>query len=132
MTINTFVLTSIFAIALLGPSGGVDSALAASEDPAIVSELKVTTLSTMLTEFRGGGEWGFAALVEADGQTILFDTGMRPDTVLKNAEELGVDLSSVDTVILSHNHFVLPVKNIVSSLIPSFRRLFSASSVGAK
>lgn len=78
---------------------------AVSEEPAVVSDLRVTTLSTMLTEFRGVGEWGFAALVEADGHTILFDTGMRPDTVLKNAEELGVDLSSVDTVILSHNHF---------------------------
>ena len=105
MTINAPVLGSILAIVLLGPLGGVESALAASEDPAIVSELKVTTLSTMLTEFRGVGEWGFAALVEADGHTILFDTGMRPDTVLKNAEELGIDLSSVDTVILSHNHF---------------------------
>ena len=59
----------------------------------------------MLTEFRGVGEWGFAALVEADGYRVLFDTGMRPDTVLKNAAELGIDLSTVDAVILSHNHF---------------------------
>ena len=43
----------------------------------------------MLTEFRGVGEWGYAALVEADGHRLLFDTGARPDTVLKNAEELG-------------------------------------------
>jgi 7,8-dihydropterin-6-yl-methyl-4-(beta-D-ribofuranosyl)aminobenzene 5'-phosphate synthase len=71
----------------------------------VVTDLKVTTLSTMLTELRGVGEWGYAALIEADGQTILFDTGMRPDTVLKNADELGIDLSTVDTVILSHNHF---------------------------
>ena len=76
-----------------------------AEGPPTVSDLKITTLSTMLTEFRGVGEWGFAALVEADGHTILFDTGMRPDTVLDNATELGIDLSTVDTVILSHNHF---------------------------
>lgn len=78
---------------------------AVGEEPAVVSDLRVTTLSTMLTEFRGVGEWGFAALVEADGYKVLFDTGMRPDTVLKNAAELGLDLSTVDTVILSHNHF---------------------------
>jgi 7,8-dihydropterin-6-yl-methyl-4-(beta-D-ribofuranosyl)aminobenzene 5'-phosphate synthase len=59
----------------------------------------------MLTEIRGVGEWGFAALIEADGHTVLLDTGARPDTVLKNAEELGIDLSVVDTVILTHNHW---------------------------
>ena len=81
------------------------SAVAKGEKLAVVSELRVTTLSTMLTEFRGVGEWGFAALVEADGHTVLIDTGARPDTVLKNAEELGIDLSAVDTVILTHNHW---------------------------
>ena len=35
----------------------------------------------------GIGEWGFAAIVEVDGQRILFDTGARPDTVLKNDDE---------------------------------------------
>ncbi len=77
----------------------------AAEEPAVVSELKITTLSTMLTELRGVGEWGYAALIEADGHTVLFDTGERPETVLKNAAELGIDLSTVDTVILTHNHF---------------------------
>jgi 7,8-dihydropterin-6-yl-methyl-4-(beta-D-ribofuranosyl)aminobenzene 5'-phosphate synthase len=70
-----------------------------------VTELKITTLSTMLTEFRGVGEWGYAALIEVDGHQILFDTGARPNTVLKNAAELGIDLSTVDTVILSHHHW---------------------------
>ncbi|WP_196137898.1 MBL fold metallo-hydrolase [Aliikangiella sp. G2MR2-5] len=68
-----------------------------------VSELKVTTLSTMLAN-RGIGEWGYSALIEVDGRKILFDTGYRPQTVLQNAKELGVDLSEVEDVILSHNH----------------------------
>ena len=80
-------------------------AFVTAEEPAVVSDLKVTTLSTMLTELRGVGEWGYSALIEADGYTVLFDTGERPETVLKNARELGIDLSTVDTVILSHNHF---------------------------
>jgi len=71
--------------------------------PNSVSGLKVTTLSTMLAS-RGIGEWGYAALVEVDGNQILFDTGYRPQTVLQNAKELGVDLSRVEHVILSHNH----------------------------
>jgi 7,8-dihydropterin-6-yl-methyl-4-(beta-D-ribofuranosyl)aminobenzene 5'-phosphate synthase len=68
-----------------------------------VKSLRVTVLSTMLAE-EGIGEWGFAALVEADGRRILFDTGYRPNTVLQNAQELGIDLSGITDVILSHNH----------------------------
>lgn len=70
---------------------------------ARVTKLRVHILSTMLAD-HGIGEWGFAALVEADGHRILFDTGFRPDTVLTNARELGVDLSDVTDVILSHHH----------------------------
>jgi 7,8-dihydropterin-6-yl-methyl-4-(beta-D-ribofuranosyl)aminobenzene 5'-phosphate synthase len=58
----------------------------------------------MLADSRGIGEWGFSALVEADGHRLLFDTGARPETVLRNAEELGVDLADVSEVVLSHHH----------------------------
>ncbi|MTI38895.1 MBL fold metallo-hydrolase [Fulvivirga lutimaris] len=68
-----------------------------------VSSLKVTTLSTMLAN-SGIGEWGYAALIEVDGKKLLFDTGSKHDTVLKNARDLGVDLSVVEDVFLSHNH----------------------------
>lgn len=50
------------------------------------------------------GEWGFAALLEADGFRVLYDAGYRPETVLRNAEELGVELASVKDVVLSPNH----------------------------
>jgi 7,8-dihydropterin-6-yl-methyl-4-(beta-D-ribofuranosyl)aminobenzene 5'-phosphate synthase len=65
--------------------------------------VKITILSTMLAD-AGMGEWGFAALVEVDGRKFLFDTGAYPDTVLRNAETLHLDLSTVTDVILSHNH----------------------------
>jgi len=68
-----------------------------------VRDLEITVLSTKLAP-RGIGEWGFAALVEADGQRILFDTGARRDTVLRNAKTLGIDLESVPLVVLSHHH----------------------------
>ena len=64
----------------------------------------VRILSTMLADDSGFGEWGFAALVTVDGYPILFDTGAHPDTVLRNAKLLKVDLSSAADVILSHNH----------------------------
>ena len=54
-------------------------------------------------------EHGFAALVtvrRADRTTsLLFDTGMSPDAMVINADRLGVDLSAVQGVVLSHGHF---------------------------
>lgn len=70
---------------------------------AQIHALKVTILSTMLSD-DNIGEWGFSALVEADGYRVLVDTGARPETVLQNARELKVDLSTVTDVILTHNH----------------------------
>ena len=73
-------------------------------------DLKITILSTMLADAAGTdaystlGEWGFAALVEVGGGQYLYDTGYHPDVVASNAASLGIDLSSVTTVILSHNH----------------------------
>ena len=70
---------------------------------AQVKQLKVTILSTMLAD-EGIGEWGFAALVEADGHRLLVDTGARPETVLSNLHDLKIDLSDVKEVVLTHNH----------------------------
>lgn len=78
--------------------------LAAPADDARVHSLQVRILSTMLTADEGYGEWGFSALVVADGHKILFDTGAHPDTVLKNAQALKIDLADVPDVILSHFH----------------------------
>lgn len=65
--------------------------------------LAITILSTTDAPV-GQGEWGFAALVEVDGHRILFDTGARPKTVLLNAEALGIELTGIPTVVLSHHH----------------------------
>src|SRR5208282_1546949 len=74
--------------------------------PAQIHALKVTLLSTMLVgSTTGMGEWGFSALVEADGHRVLLDTGAHPDTVLQNARDLKIDLSDVREVILTHNHW---------------------------
>lgn len=74
---------------------------------AKVESLRITLLSTNLAGNPGEGgigEWGFSALVEADGHKVLFDTGHRADTVLNNARELKIDLSDVTDVVLSHHH----------------------------
>jgi 7,8-dihydropterin-6-yl-methyl-4-(beta-D-ribofuranosyl)aminobenzene 5'-phosphate synthase len=92
---------ALVALAVLG------SLTASTPIPASESKprsVKVTVLSTMLADVNGIGEWGFAALVEVDGYRLLFDTGAREETVLRNAAELKVDLADVTDVVLSHNH----------------------------
>ncbi|MDX2152321.1 MAG: MBL fold metallo-hydrolase [Bryobacteraceae bacterium] len=89
---------------LLCAAKGAPSVGAQAPAPRRVRSLRVTVLTTMLADGRGIGEWGFAALVEADGRRILFDTGARPDTIVINSRELGVDLKGIPDVVLSHNH----------------------------
>jgi 7,8-dihydropterin-6-yl-methyl-4-(beta-D-ribofuranosyl)aminobenzene 5'-phosphate synthase len=65
---------------------------------------EITILSTMVANLTGEGEWGFSALIQTEQEAILFDTGFKPDTVLKNAETLGLNLGKVQKVILTHFH----------------------------
>ncbi len=47
---------------------------------------------------------GLSLYIETEKHRLLFDLGP-DDTLLKNAEKLGIDLGQVDTVIVSHGHF---------------------------
>lgn len=94
-------MARLIVVVSLFSGGGPLSAQSAK--PVQVQKLKITILSTMLSD-DGVGEWGFAALVEADGHRILEDTGARPETVLTNVRELNLDLSDVREVVLTHNH----------------------------
>ena len=49
-------------------------------------------------------DWGFSALVEHDGKRILFDTGNNAAAFEHNVKALGVDLSKLDFVVISHRH----------------------------
>src|ERR1700754_3799255 len=71
---------------------------------------------TAAPQFEGGktsagmvAEHGFAALVTVQrGGTetkLLFDTGLSPHAMVTNADRLGIDLSDVHGVVLSHGHF---------------------------
>jgi 7,8-dihydropterin-6-yl-methyl-4-(beta-D-ribofuranosyl)aminobenzene 5'-phosphate synthase len=48
--------------------------------------------------------WGFSALVEFAGKRILFDTGGNAAILEDNVKALGVDLSKLDFVVISHRH----------------------------
>ncbi len=48
--------------------------------------------------------WGFSCLVRGLEKVILFDTGAKGPILVENARHLGVKLSEVDIVVLSHAH----------------------------
>lgn len=48
--------------------------------------------------------WGFAALVEYQDHTLLFDTGGVGLTLMENMRVLGIDPGKIETVVLSHAH----------------------------
>jgi 7,8-dihydropterin-6-yl-methyl-4-(beta-D-ribofuranosyl)aminobenzene 5'-phosphate synthase len=67
-------------------------------------------------QFQGGSttvglmaEHGFSALVSVrrgtTTTTLLFDTGLSPNAMITNADRLGIALSDVQGVVLSHGHF---------------------------
>ncbi len=67
--------------------------------------LKITTLSdnsTGLGTFLA--EWGLSILVETAETKILFDTG-QSIAASHNADLLGIDLSKINRIVLSHGHY---------------------------
>src|SRR5271156_5705988 len=72
-------------------------------------------------------DWGFSALVEHNGKRILFDTGNNAAIFEHNVKALGVDLTKLDFVVISHRHadhttglrYVLSVNPNVTVYVPS-------------
>jgi 7,8-dihydropterin-6-yl-methyl-4-(beta-D-ribofuranosyl)aminobenzene 5'-phosphate synthase len=54
-------------------------------------------------------EHGFSALVTVrrgtESRSLLLDTGITPDGMTTNADRLGIDLTTIETVVLSHGHY---------------------------
>jgi len=67
--------------------------------------LRITILSDNTAVGRGvRGEHGLAFWIEMDAHRVLFDTGQGL-VLADNAHALGVDLGSMEAVVLSHGHY---------------------------
>ncbi len=81
-------------------------------------------------------DWGFAALVEYGGRRILFDTGNDAAIFERNVKSLGVDLTKLDAVVISHRHgdhttglgFLLELNPDVSISAPEEGAFFKSSN----
>jgi 7,8-dihydropterin-6-yl-methyl-4-(beta-D-ribofuranosyl)aminobenzene 5'-phosphate synthase len=66
-------------------------------------EIKVSTLSENTALHGYIGEYGLSLFIEADNKRILFDTGLS-FSAYHNAQIMGIDLTKVDCIVLSHGH----------------------------
>lgn len=51
------------------------------------------------------GSWGFAALIQTNRETLLFDTGWDGPLLLENIKKLNIDPAGIRKLILSHQHW---------------------------
>ena len=51
-----------------------------------------------------GTGWGYAAVIEFQGHTVLFDTGADGPTLMGNLRALGFDPREIEAAVLSHAH----------------------------
>ena len=65
--------------------------------------ISITTLSENTANYGFIAEWGLSILVEVDGLKVLMDTGLSFSAV-HNAQLMGVDLSTINKVVISHGH----------------------------
>jgi len=69
----------------------------------------VVRITTLVEDTRGEdsalkNEHGLSFLIEKEGHSLLFDTG-QSDALLYNAQQLEIELSSLEYVVLSHGHY---------------------------
>jgi 7,8-dihydropterin-6-yl-methyl-4-(beta-D-ribofuranosyl)aminobenzene 5'-phosphate synthase len=64
-------------------------------------EVKIVFDNTNLNEKFIPG-WGFSCLVD---KTVLFDTGEKWECISENMENLGIELSKIKKVVISHDHW---------------------------
>ena len=66
--------------------------------------MKITALTENTSKNNLPSEHGLSLYIETENNTILFDTG-QSGLFSENAKKLGLDLSSVDIMVLSHGHY---------------------------
>ncbi|MFC1847835.1 MBL fold metallo-hydrolase [Chloroflexota bacterium] len=65
--------------------------------------IRITTLTENTAQLGFLAEWGLSILVETESSKVMLDTGLGTSTTY-NADLMGIDLSTIDKIVLSHAH----------------------------
>jgi 7,8-dihydropterin-6-yl-methyl-4-(beta-D-ribofuranosyl)aminobenzene 5'-phosphate synthase len=98
-----FALSYLLTAILHAPSGR-----AATDASPVASEPSKAEITILYDAFGKPSamtkDWGFSALIEYRGKRILFDTGNNADIFAHNVKAKGIDLTTLDFVVVSHRH----------------------------
>ena len=98
-----FTLSCLLIVILYAPSGR-----AAMDEPPVTSEPSKAEITVLYDAFGKPSamkkDWGFSALIEYRGKRILFDTGNNAEIFAHNVKAKGIDLATLDFVVVSHRH----------------------------
>jgi len=75
-----------------------------------IKSLKFTTLAENLVMAGGLGQWGFSLLMEVEDargrdRKVMMDTATIPEGLFHNIKHMELDISDLDCLVLSHNHY---------------------------
>ncbi|PCN50206.1 MBL fold metallo-hydrolase [Candidatus Geothermarchaeota archaeon ex4572_27] len=103
LTVATIFVYSLFAVEMEGDMLATSKVMRGIGE---VERLKLVVLVDNSADPSGRclSAWGLSIYVEADGRRILFDTGPSPRILRHNAEALGINISEIDAVVISHAH----------------------------
>jgi 7,8-dihydropterin-6-yl-methyl-4-(beta-D-ribofuranosyl)aminobenzene 5'-phosphate synthase len=104
MKVGTLLsLNCLLTVILYSPSGW-----AATDASPVASEPNKAEITVLYDAFGKPSamkkDWGFSALIEYRGKRILFDTGNNADIFAHNVKAKGIDLTTLDFVVISHRH----------------------------
>jgi 7,8-dihydropterin-6-yl-methyl-4-(beta-D-ribofuranosyl)aminobenzene 5'-phosphate synthase len=98
-----FGLSCLLAATLCARSSWV-----AADEPPVTSEPTKPEITILYDAFGKPSamkkDWGFSALIKYRGKRILFDTGNNAEIFAHNVKAKGIDLTTLDFVVVSHRH----------------------------
>ncbi len=100
-TLFFFFLMIVFLLTMHSREGNIAMHLSNT------SSVKTTKIIVIVDNIADKGlrkAWGLSIYLEVDGHRLLFDTGPSPGVLEYNAKRLGIDLSKVEAVVISHEH----------------------------
>ena len=110
MRTRMMVWLSLFAVLVVVASPAADPEL----------EIRVIYDNTSARE-DVPADWGFSSVVTFRGRRALFDSGTKPDLFLSNLKKMGVEPSSIETAMISHEH--PDHRNGVNELYPLYPKM---------
>lgn len=106
MMISLFLALLIFAIILSFVQ--MQQIKEHKERRVKISEVRNLKVTVIVDNNPGKKElttsWGISMLIKVDNHTLLFDTGPSSLILEHNSKKLGIDLSKIELVVISHEH----------------------------